>query len=289
MGMDVALATCAEFPGLSPDDQPLLEELRRRGLKSEPVVWNAPGFDWSQPKLCILRNTWDYSTRHREFLGWIDAVSRATVLWNPAGVVRWNSHKTYLRDLQERGIPIAPTVWLEAGSRASLTELRAGQGWEEAVIKPAVSGTARATIRTARYSPQAAQNHLDRLLAVEDVLVQRYIGSVESRGELSLIFLEGRFSHAVRKRAAAGDFRVLEEWGGSTVPASPSSEELEFAEGVLRAAGFETLYGRVDLWEDDNGRLLVSELELVEPELYFRYAPEAAGRLAGGIEALYRL
>ena len=278
--IDVALATCAEFPQLPDDDHYLVKELAGRGVRSKPVVWDAPGFDWSRARLCVLRATWDYSTRHREFLQWIDKVAAATALWNPASVVKWNSHKSYLRDLAEAGIPVAPTVHLLTGSNADLAGLLRSNGWSDAVVKPAVSGTARATIRVSRHTPEEAQRHLDRLLAAEDTLVQEFMESVQIEGEVTVIFLDGRYSHAVRKRPKPGDFRVLEEWGGNTVPDTPSEEALALAEAAMAASPAETLYGRVDLHTGHDGKPLVSELELVEPELYFRHAPEAAGRLA---------
>ena len=289
MGMDVALATCAEFPALSPDDQPLLEELRRRGLKAEPVVWNAPGFDWSQPKVCVLRSTWDYTTRLAGFLTWAERVATVTALWNPWEVILWNTHKSYLRSLAEAGVAVAPTVWLAAGGRADLPGLMAEHGWADAVVKPVVALSARETIRVSAHSRAEAQSHLDRVLAQEAVMVQPFFEAVESEGELSLLFIEGEFTHAIRKRPATGDFRVQHEYGGSEERVEPSGEELGLGRAALGAAGFETLYARADVMRGNDGQLCLMELELVEPSLFFEHAPEAAGRLAGGIEALYRL
>ena len=284
--IDVALVTCAEFPRLPPDDYPLVEELQRRGLRVEAAVWDEGGYDWSRAKLTCLRASWDYSTRYRKFLRWIEEVSLVTELWNPRAVLEWNSHKSYLQDLSEAGIEVADTLLLPKGSRTELAGLVSERGWKDAVIKPAVSGTARETIRLSQHPAQDAQRHLDRLLESEDALVQEFVASVESEGELSLIFLDGEYSHAVRKRAKPGDFRVLEEWGGNTVPEEPSAEALDFARIALARSPAPTLYGRVDLLRGNDGRLQVSELELVEPELYFRHAPrEAPVRFADAIAA----
>ena len=284
--VDVALVTCAEFPQLPPDDQPVVEELRRRGLRVEAVVWDEAGCDWNRVRLACLRASWDYSTKCRNFLRWIETVSPVTTLWNPRAVLEWNSHKSYLQDLAEAGIEVADMVLLPKRSRADLAGLVSEHGWADAVVKPAVSGTARETIRLSQHPAQDAQRHLDRLLESEDALVQEFVASVESEGELSLIFLDGQYSHAVRKRAKAGDFRVLEEWGGNTIPEEPSRDALDFAVKAMAQSPAATLYGRVDILRGNDGRLQVSELELVEPELYFRHAPpEAPVRFADAIMA----
>lgn len=289
MGIDVALVTCAEFPVLPVDDHLLAEELRRRGLRAEPVVWDDSGFDWSQPKVCVLRSTWDYTTRLAEFLTWAERVATVTALWNPWEVIRWNTHKSYLRSLAEAGVAVAPTVWLETGSSADLPGLMAEHGWTDAVVKPVVALSARETIRVSAHAPTEAQSHLDRVLAKEAVMVQPFFEAVESEGELSLLFIQGEFTHAIRKRPAPGDFRVQHEYGGREERVEPSGEELALGQAALRAAGFETLYARVDVMRGNGGQLCLMELELVEPSLFFGHAPEAASRLAGGIEALYRL
>jgi hypothetical protein len=153
----VVLVTCAEFPALPADDHLLVEELHRWGLRAEPVVWDDPDFDWSQAKVCVLRSTWDYTTRRAEFLLWAERVAAVTALWNPLEVIRWNTHKSYLRHLAEAGVAVAPTVWLEAGSRVDLPGLMAEHGWTDAVVKPVVALSARETIRVTAHSPMEGQ------------------------------------------------------------------------------------------------------------------------------------
>jgi len=279
----VALATCAELSLLTPDDQVLLAALRRRGLRADPVVWSDLEFEWSRARLCVIRSTWDYMTRLEEYLAWAEQVAKVAPLWNPYQVIHWNTHKSYLEELAGRGVRVVPTVWLERGAGIDLEALLIEQSWSDVVIKPAVSATARETIRLASTGLTAAQAHLDRLLAVEDMLIQPFLRRVESEGELSLQFIEGEFTHAVRKRPVPGDYRVQDEFGGSMDPAAPSADELQFAAGALQAAGLETLYARVDVMRDDDDALCLSELELVEPMLYFRQHPPAAERLADAI------
>jgi len=284
--------TCRDFPELPDDERPVAEALRGQGLCVEVVSWDDAEFDWAAARLVCVRASWDYSTRHAEFLQWIAKVDSVTALWNPATVLVWNSHKSYLGDLREAGINVADTISFVRGARSGrsercdLGELVGERGWKDAVIKPAVSGTGRETIRVSQHQPEEAQAHFDRLAAAEDVLVQEFIASVETEGELSLNFIDGEFSHAVRKRAKAGDFRVLEEWGGNTVPEEPARDALRFAVQAMAQSPAATLYGRVDLLRGNDGKWQVSELELVEPELYFRHAPpEAPGRLADAISS----
>jgi glutathione synthase/RimK-type ligase-like ATP-grasp enzyme len=284
---DVALAACDELPALTADDQSLLAVLRQRGLRAEPVVWTDRDVDWSGVRLCVIRSTWDYMTRLEAYLAWAERVEKVTALWNPLEVIRWNTHKSYLEELAGRGVRVVPTVWLEKRARVDLRELLVDQGWRDAVIKPAVSATARETIRLGPTGPAAAQAHLDRLLAVEDMLVQPFLHRVESEGELSLQFIDGEFTHAIRRRPEKGDYRVQDEFGGSMELVEAEADELQFGVHALQTARQETLYARVDVMRDDDGGLCLAELEMVEPMLYFRQHPLAAERFAAAI--LHRL
>lgn len=286
--IDVALATCSKVPNLAPDDRLLLIALHKRGLTAAPVVWDVQDFDWSRVRLCVLRSTWDYSTRREAFLSWAESVAAVTQLWNPIEIVRWNTHKSYLRSLAERGVRVVPTVWLDAGSRTNLAELMSARGWTDAVVKPAVSASARNTIRVSTHSSTAAQAHLDRLLAVEDAMVQPFLSAVESEGELSVIFIEDEFSHAVSKRPSAGDYRVQDDFGGRDACVAPTHAELRFAEQTLRAARYDTLYARVDIIRGEDNALYLVELELVEPSLFLNHSPESVRRLANSIRARLR-
>lgn len=281
--VDVALVTCAELPALVPDDRLLLAALEARGLAAAPAVWDAPEFDWARARLCLLRSTWDYSTRLQEFLSWAASVAPVTQLWNPLPVIRWNAHKSYLYRLAARGVHVVPTVLLPAGSRTNLDRMLEANHWQDAIIKPAVSLSARETMRVSSRDPLPAQAHLERLLATEDVMVQPFFPSVEQEGELSLMFIEGECTHAVCKRPAAGDYRVQEEFGGTVESIEPSGPALSLARQALNAAGFETLYARADLMAGADGRLRVVELELIEPSLFFGHFPAAVEQLAAAL------
>lgn len=272
--------TCAALPGLADDDRVLLEALRRRGVSVEPVVWEDPFHDWTTTRLTVIRSAWDYAFRRDLFLEWARRVAASRPLWNPLPVVQWNTHKGYLVDLAARGVPVVPTVVLSAGSGVRLSDELGARGWKDAVLKAAVAQSGRYAMRVQAEQPEAGIALLARVLPSEDMLLQPFLPGVAARGEVSVTFVEGTVSHAVRKRAAAGDFRVHSDHGGTVERWDPTPKELAVAERAMAAVGRPLLYGRVDLVPGVGGDPVVMELEVVEPELFLRFAPEAAERLA---------
>ena len=258
--MDVLLATCAAMPGLYTDDRYVLEALNQRGLPAAPVVWEDPHAPWEACRLCLIRSTWDYSYRREQYLAWAERVGRATRLWNPVPVVRWNTHKRYLRELAEREVATVPTALLAAGTAVRLQDLLHERGWEEVVIKAAVAQTGRYALRVAARNVAQGQAHLDRLLPHEDMLVQPCVPAAAS-GEVSLVFIDGEFTHAVKKQAAGGEFLVQHDYGGSVRPTRPRPAQMELAERALACVSEPLLYARVDLVPNDAGTPMVMELD----------------------------
>lgn len=281
----IALATCAAHPTLNDDDRLLIPALRDAGFTAEPAVWDSPDVRWEGLQGAVVRSCWDYHHRLEEFLSWVTRLERAGVaVWNPPAVLRWNSHKSYLRDLESRGVPIVPTRWLARGQRVELARVLQDEGWRSAVVKPAVSASAFGTWST-EHGADDDQTRLDGLLEVSDVMVQPLVDEVRDPGEWSILFYGGRFSHAVLKRPAAGDYRVQWEFGGSAVSAAPPRYLIAAAERVLAAAPGELLYARVDGVERA-GRLVLMELEVIEPHLFFGWDAGAAARFAAAFQAL---
>ncbi|MCH8150635.1 MAG: hypothetical protein IH987_22125, partial [Planctomycetes bacterium] len=208
--MKIALVTCSNLPAWEVDDLPLHDAFRDKGVELFHPAWDDPGFDWTACDAALIRTTWDYQDRHDEFLAWARRVDSVIPLYNPLAVVEWNTNKTYLRDLANRGAPTIPTVWLHAGTLVDLQTVLAKQGWDRAFLKPAIGATARETLpfRVDAEGLSAAERHLARLLPREALLLQPYLPRVESEGELSLIYIEREFSHAVRKIPVPGDYRV---------------------------------------------------------------------------------
>ncbi|HUS13482.1 MAG TPA: hypothetical protein VM536_00500 [Chloroflexia bacterium] len=279
----VGLVTYAALPQGAEDDAPLRVALSARRITSQPLVWDDPAVEWESYPLCIVRSTWDYHHRRAAFLAWVDRVAALTALWNPAPLLRWNTHKGYLRDLAARGVPVVPTRWLPAGSTADLALLLESEGWAAAVVKPAVGASAYGTRVVPPGDRWAGQAHLAQFLARHDMMVQPFYPSVLHYGERSLVYVDGVLTHAVRRDPPAAD--------GTSYPTAepprvtPTADEQALGAAVLAALPAASLYARVDLVRDPAGTPRLLELELVEPSLFLRVGPEAADRLAAGIAA----
>lgn len=293
--IDVAILTQRTYLQLDNNDpyqcQIALEEawlaqaLRRLGLTVQRLAWDDPQQDWSQVRGAVFRSTWDYSERQAEFEAWLDQVALTTLLFNRYDLIRWNMDKHYLRDLAEQGVAIVPSVFLQPRQPVDLVVLAQRFGWQELVIKPTVSAGARGALRFGLSQAATAQQALDQALASEAMLVQPFLPSVLSQGELSLILMAGKLSHAIRKTPRDGDFRVQDDHGGQVHAHTPSNDEIAFAESAVAACVVTPLYARVDVLRDEANRLRLIELELIEPELFFRFNPAAAITLAQHIRA----
>jgi glutathione synthase/RimK-type ligase-like ATP-grasp enzyme len=252
----------------------LADALRVAGHEPIPLVW---GREVPPGATVVVRSPWDYVDRPDDFRRWLDELDRQdAVVHNPTALVRWNLHKSYLVDLAGRGVATVPTIVLPAGHRVAIGELP----WPDLVVKPAVGASARMTVHTGRMGAQAAQQHIDRLLDSEDAVVQPYLPSIADDGELSVVVIDGRPTHAVAKRPAPGDWRVQRELGGSETAVPITAELATAAATTIAAVGPVPSYGRVDLVRGDDGQLLLIEVELIEPELWFDLAPAAATALA---------
>ncbi len=281
--MRIALATCETLPEPDPDHAIVLEALARRGLRAEAVVWSNPGVDWASYAMCVLRTTWDYYRARDAFLSWVERVDAVTPVSNPPSIVRWNSHKSYLVELADRGFTVAPTRLLRRGNDVRLRDVLADTGWHDVVVKPAVSASSYETRRIEPNEVADGESHLGRLLRQGDVLVQQYLPSVQASGERALVFIDGELTHAVRKRP-----RFHGEDESVEGPLPIERDEAELARALMGGPGKAALYGRVDLARDARGRPCLMELELIEPSLFFLQHPPALERFARAVEARAR-
>lgn len=280
--MRVALVTCRTVGALTDDDRLLPPALAALGAQAEGVVWDDPAVAWTGFDRLVLRSVWDYHLRPQAFDAWLAARERDGVaMWNPASLARWNAHKSYLRALAGQGVATVETEWLERRSERALAALMDARGWTDVVLKPAVSASAHRTFRIARADAHARQTDLDAILAEGDALVQPFAPEIAD-GEWSLLFFGGAFSHAVRKRPAAADFRVQEELGGRAETEEPGPGLVAQAQAALAAAPGRTAYARVDGIVRD-GAFVLMELELIEPVLYLARHPDAPHRLAAAV------
>jgi len=265
------------------EDELVKKALERKGLRVGRTNWDNPQFDWSQTDHILFRTTWDYFDRFPEFDKWLQQVSTQTQLINPAELIRWNIDKHYLIDLQQAGIHIPPTYFIEPGDELGLAKHFLATSWSDVILKPAISGAARHTYRINTSNIAAHETIFKELIAQESMLLQEFQQQVVSKGEISLMVFGGKFSHAVLKKAKLGDFRVQDDFGGSVHTYQANTEEIAFAEKVVTACSSLPAYARVDVIWDNQDNLAVSELELIEPELWFRLHPPAADFLAAAI------
>lgn len=276
----VALATCAQLPDGDEDGELLAEALRRRGIDPRWQVWDDPAARWDA--LTVIRATWDYAPRRADFLRWAASVP---ALENPYPLVAWNSDKIYLAELADRGIPTVPTFFVRPGERVRYPDAA------EWVVKPSIGAGSRGAGRF--RDPAAADEHV-RVLheAGRTAMLQPYLDGVDTAGETALIFLDGRFSHAVVKaamlppdavHAVEHDELFVEE---RIDAGAPSSAERRIGEQAVDAVtarfGVTPLYARIDLLPGTDGPVLV-EVEITEPSLFLGYDTHAPDRFAAAI------
>ena len=259
------------------DDDLLVPALKRVGIEAEFVVWDQER-DWERFDCAVIRSTWDYTHQLDRFLKALRRIARSRCrLFNPFETVRWNARKDYLIELAAKGVPVVPTRIVRRIDRAGVERAIAELDAPGIVIKPLVGAGARNTFFLRRRDSRAL-GRINDLLETNEFLLQPIVPGVID-GEISLCFFGGAFSHGVLKRPKRGDYRSNAEFGAAVSRYQPTQTELDFARCVLAQAPGEVLYARVDFVRD-RGKLLLMELELIEPLLHFRSAPAAAARFA---------
>ena len=258
--------------------------LEKLGLKVLRLSWDDAIFDWSSTRTILFRSTWDYFDRFLEFSEWLNNVRLQTLLLNSEKIIRWNIDKHYLLDLQQKGIRICESYFVEKGETTTLHALKERYHLNEFVLKPCISGAGRHTYKINSKNTTAHESIFKKLIANEAMILQPFQHNIVSQGEISIMVMNGKFTHAVLKMAKKGDFRVQDDFGGSVHQYTPSPAEIEFAENAVKACIELPIYARVDVFTNNNGNLAIAELELIEPELWFRKHPKAATALAKGIQ-----
>lgn len=293
----IALATAIAAHALDEDMPALLRALHAQSIAADVRAWDDPSVAWSRYDLVLLRSTWDYTTRFAEFIGWCERVDKLTRLLNPLDVVRWNTDKRYLAQLEAIGIPIVPSDFALPGDDAAMIVaqfLADHPDAAEIVIKPTVGAGSRDARRHRRDAIEAMREHLARLLTADrGVLLQPYLPAVDDHGETALLYFDGQFSHAIRKGplllADAGPTRALFAAEHIT-PRVPGSDERELADRVIASlpslldADYPLAYARVDLILTADGSPCVLELELAEPSVFLDHDAGAATRFATALK-----
>lgn len=271
------------------EDRLLKEALERLGFKVDRKSWDDSEFDWENTRYIIFRTTWDYFDRFSEFSVWLDHVQKVTKLINPKELILWNIDKHYLGDLVKEGVPIPPTLFIEKGDKRTITEHLKDLNWDKFILKPVVSGAARHTYLFERNNAEELNPILQELIQNEAMMLQEFQENIYKKGEIALMIFGGKYSHAVLKMAKEGDFRVQDDFGGTLHAHTPNQQEIEIAEACIRACPISPIYARVDIMWDNQGNPVVGELEMIEPELWFRRDPKSADRLAQAIAEYDRL
>jgi hypothetical protein len=276
--MRVAIATCAAPPEADPDEPLLLSALGAAGIEARALAWDDPAAPFAEHDLVVVRSTWNYHHHLAAFLTWTRSVAATTRLLNPADVIAWNTTKTYLGDLEGRGVPVVPTELVAQGAPCELTPLLERRGWDTVVIKPIVSAGSFRTERFTRQDRGQAQAFLDALTQGRGAMIQPWMPSVEGYGERSLVWIDGELTHAVRK---APRFAQTPESTSGEAPIA--DDERALAEQVLSVIDADLLYARVDVVRDPAGVPRVMEVELVEPSLFFAQSERALARMTVAI------
>lgn len=268
------------------EDGLLKKSLENIGLKTIILAWDNLKFDWKDTKYVIFRSTWDYFDRFEEFSNWLKKVSQKTILLNSAKIIRWNIDKHYLLDLSTKGIHTIPTQYIDKGSKNTLKNLLDQNNWKEAILKPCISAGAYRTFRVNLNNYEELESKFQQIIKEQDMMLQPFQQNIVKKGEISLVVINGQFTHAVLKKAKSGDYRVQDDYGGSVHPYTPTVAEIAFAEKTIAACLEKPIYARVDLVTDNDGKTALIELELIEPELWFRNNANAANSLAKAIKSL---
>lgn len=279
----IAIATCIDQPALTLDDELLGQALMSVGINWSAVPWNDGGVDWTTFDGVLIRSTWDYHQHFEAFLDWITHIEVSGIpLWNDPSTLRWNVNKNYLRDLDAGGIPTIPTCWVERGTKTvELLKIMEKNRWTDVVVKPAVSAGGRGLMRYHRDNVALASSELASAASSSDLLIQPFLPEIE-QGELSFVLFDGAISHVVRKTPQLGDYRVQAKFGGSVELVTPTASMVKQATLAASIKG-EQLYARVDGLEI-SGRLIVMEVELVEPDLFFHMDPKATLRFSAALK-----
>lgn len=268
------------------EDQLVLDALKNAGLIAVRKSWSDPGFDWNSTKSIIFRTTWDYFDRYDDFSKWLKGVSKKTTLLNSANIINWNIDKHYLIDLKAKDVPVCETHFIKQGTATTLTKLHQQLGWQKTVLKPCISGAARHTYKLDSSTLEQHETVFQELIANEAMMLQPFQENILTKGEYSFIVINGIYTHSVLKIAKPGDFRVQDDFGGTVHNHIATKEQITFAENAVKACIEQPIYARVDVIIDNSNKLAISEIELIEPELWFRNNNDAATLLAKAVKQI---
>lgn len=274
--MHIALVTGIDNPDLFEDDLPLKSYLESKGMSAVVVVWNDPMVNWKKFDLIVIRSIWDYIQNIDLFSAWLDYLrSHHIRVFNPVAVLQWNKQKQYLLELAQQGVRIPPTKLLAKGTQLNLLHELDLVSWDKTVVKPTISVGAYKTWIVTKENASLLQSEVNALLREQDVFIQKFAEEIKSHGEISMVYFNKKFSHAVLKKPKEDDFRVQFHYGGTHEKYNPASDILSQANTILNTLQHELLYARIDGYVDKENRFCLMEIELIEPVLFITSDPDA--------------
>jgi hypothetical protein len=280
-----AFLTMDSTEGWSIDADLGIAPLEARNWTVDWIPWRTADVPWDRYDAVYIGVPWDYPADVQRFLSLLERIDRSrAVLVNDLSLVRWSLAKTYLRDLEQRGADIVPSLWYDRMPSGELAGWFERLATRKLIVKPVVSTNATDTFLMTDDSARAEEDVLLRTFRDRALVVQPFIASIVSDGEYSLFYFGNEFSHAIRKRPKRDDFRVQEEHGAEICPTEPEPPMIEAADRVLRLVDPTPVYARVDFVRGADGRFLLMELELIEPSMYLRMHPAAPERFAAAFE-----
>ena len=265
------------------EDSLLKKALEKNGLKVTRTNWDDDNFDWSKTKYAIFRSTWDYFDRYPEFSEWLNQAKELTTFINPYELIEWNIDKHYLAELESEGIRIPNSLFIEKGDHRTLKEVISEVDWEEFILKPVISGGGRHTYRFEKDETEKLEVIFAKLLQNESWMLQEFQKQITTKGEVAFMIFGGKYSHSVLKKAKEGDFRVQDDFGGTIHPYEATKKEIAFVEKIFQSVSPTPIYARVDVLWDNDDQLCLGEIELIEPELWFRMNENSAQLCADAI------
>ncbi|MCC9135646.1 RimK family alpha-L-glutamate ligase [Pontibacter silvestris] len=285
----IALATCRSLGNYTDnadaEDERLYQFLKEKGLSVSFQVWDDEQVNWERFDAVIIKSPWDYFDKIAAFYKWLDKLEAlGCVVLNPVQTLRWNADKIYFKDIQQQGVKVVPTVWLEQERAFDVEHVFEQLQAEKIIVKPRVSGGAKNTFALTKSEAKAKAQIINALLQKEAFLAQPFLNEVKTQGEWSFIFFNGVLSHGVLKTAKSGDFRVQHFYGGTVHTPELPARLLASAQTIVDQFAQNCLYARVDGVELE-GELVLMELELIEPFLFLSTSEGAIDRYYEALQA----